>query len=88
MSATSNQSSSAAATVRLTPSSATNPLSCDHRRKRGRRFDSHALALPFVSSIEYARRRIDVTVDQMPAEAIADAQRVLDVDYVADCAFA
>ena len=59
------------------------PFGRDHRCQRCRRLDAHALALALADAIEYSRGCIDVPVDQMSAETLAQTHGVLDVDEVA-----
>ena len=70
-----------AATVRLTPSMATNAFARDQRdRERRRPFDADALALAFRRASSTRAGGVDVSVHEVAAHAVADAQRVLHVD--------
>ena len=59
--------------MRLTPSTATNPFGAIIAvSEAGVRYAP--FALPFAASREHARGRVDVSVDQVSADAIAEAQ--------------
>ena len=75
------------AIVRLTPSIATKPFSTMKRVDRGRTFDRQPVTLALDRLADDRRGRIDVSVDEMAAQAVAQAQRELDVDRIAFAQF-
>ena len=77
---TPKRSESTSLTVRLTPSSATDPFGRDKRHQRGGRRDDETHRLALRPSVEDSRDAIDMARHDMAAEFVADPQRAFEID--------
>ena len=80
---TENPSGQTSTRVRLTPSTAIEPL--ETSRRRPGRVEREGQELPFalLPPLAEDRRGVDMTLDEMAAQAVADAERPLEVDAIA-----
>ena len=67
-------------TVRLTPSTATEPFGAINGASASRRLENEADGFGFRPPLDDARDAVDMAGDEMPAQLVADPQRSFEID--------